>query len=50
MSNRDDSCDRRADHLADVEDGAGCAEIWERMNEVRERADDGTADADARTT
>lgn len=24
------------DHLADVEDGAGCTEIWERLSERRE--------------
>jgi hypothetical protein len=28
-----------AAHLADVEDGAGCAEIWERLSERRERED-----------
>ncbi len=30
MSNRDDT------HLDDVEDGAGCTEIWERLSESRE--------------
>ena len=25
-----------SDHLADVEDGAGCTEIWERLSERRE--------------
>ncbi|MFB6156806.1 MAG: hypothetical protein ABEJ34_03070 [Haloferacaceae archaeon] len=24
------------DHLADVEDGAGCTEIWEHLSEQRE--------------
>jgi len=28
-----------ADHLADIEDGAGCAEIWERLSERRGRED-----------
>jgi len=26
------------DHLADVEDGCGCAEVWEHLSE--QRADD----------
>jgi hypothetical protein len=26
------------DHLDDVEEGAGCAEIWEHLSERRERA------------
>ena len=29
-----------SDHLADIEDGAGCAEIWERLSERREAATD----------
>jgi hypothetical protein len=29
-----------SDHLDDVEDGAGCAEIWERLSEQREAARD----------
>jgi len=29
--------DERADeHLADVEEGAGCTEIWEHLSETRE--------------
>jgi hypothetical protein len=28
--------DDRSDHLDDVEDGAGCVEIWERLSERRE--------------
>ncbi|WP_096393309.1 hypothetical protein [Halorubrum trapanicum] len=28
--------DGGADHLDDVEDGAGCTEIWERLSERRE--------------
>jgi len=26
----------RSDHLDDIEDGAGCAEIWERLSEYRD--------------
>jgi hypothetical protein len=26
------------EHLDDIEDGAGCAEIWERLSERREAA------------
>ncbi|MFC7026673.1 hypothetical protein ACFQJ5_02155 [Halomicroarcula sp. GCM10025324] len=29
-----------ADHLEDVEDGAGCTEIWEHLSEERERSGD----------
>lgn len=28
--------DGERDHLEDVEDGAGCTEIWERLSERRE--------------
>lgn len=28
--------DDRTDHLDDIEDGAGCTEIWERLSERRE--------------
>ncbi len=28
---------RDDDHLADVEEGAGCTEIWEHLSEKRER-------------
>ena len=27
---------QRADHLSDVDDGCGCAEIWEELAERRE--------------
>ncbi|MFC6723317.1 hypothetical protein ACFQE1_02680 [Halobium palmae] len=27
-------------HLDDIEDGAGCVEIWERLSERREAVDD----------
>lgn len=30
----------RSDHLDDIEDGAGCAEIWERLSERREAEQD----------
>lgn len=38
------SCGRGADdvdtsHLEDVEDGCGCAEVWERMSEHRDASD-----------
>ncbi len=32
MSNREGH-----DHLSDVDDGAGCTEIWETLSERRER-------------
>jgi len=35
MGRPDDADD---DHLADVEDGCGCAEMWEHLSE--QRADD----------
>lgn len=45
MSNTPGSGERARGHLDDVEDGAGCTEIWERMSELREssgeRADEG---------
>ncbi|MFB6073917.1 MAG: hypothetical protein ABEJ89_02765 [Haloarculaceae archaeon] len=28
------------DHLEDVEDGCGCAEVWEHLSEQRDAADD----------
>jgi len=38
MSNQDSTDD---EHLHDVEDGAGCTEIWETLSEFRSRnADD----------
>lgn len=35
-----------SEHLDDIEDGAGCAEIWERLSEQRE-ADRQEAEQDA---
>ncbi|MFB6087637.1 MAG: hypothetical protein ABEJ85_03875 [Haloarculaceae archaeon] len=32
----DEGTTERDDHLADVEDGAGCTEIWEHLSEQRE--------------
>jgi hypothetical protein len=32
MSNFDKRDD---DHLSDIEDGAGCTEVWEQLSEVR---------------
>lgn len=35
-----DAAEERGDaHLADVEDGCGCAEVWEHLSERRERDD-----------
>ncbi|WP_199174687.1 hypothetical protein [Halegenticoccus soli] len=31
--------ERHDDHLADLEDGSGCTEIWEHLSERRERAE-----------
>lgn len=28
------------DHLEDIEDGAGCTEIWEQLSEQREQGTD----------
>jgi hypothetical protein len=28
--------DQATDHLDDVEDGCGCAEVWEHLSEQRE--------------
>jgi hypothetical protein len=39
MSNSESLDDDRA-HLEDVEDGAGCTEIWEKLSETRAQADD----------
>lgn len=35
-----DDTDEAAEHLADVEDGCGCAEVWEHLSEQREEAAD----------
>lgn len=38
MSNTNDDAD---EHLRDLEDGAGCTEIWEKLSKSRaKRADD----------
>jgi hypothetical protein len=34
-----DDEEKQTDHLDDVEDGCGCAEVWEHLSEQRE-ADD----------
>jgi len=36
--------DNDTDHLANLSDGAGCAEVWEHLSEQRE---DAAADADS---
>jgi hypothetical protein len=37
MSNRDQADD---EHLREVEDGAGCTEIWETLSERRAQSSD----------
>ncbi|WP_267903202.1 hypothetical protein [Halobaculum saliterrae] len=37
---------RDDDHLHDLEDGAGCTEIWEKLSEQREEPES-TTDSDA---
>ncbi|GAA0284724.1 hypothetical protein [Halobacterium noricense] len=39
-ADREETQDRDDDHLADVEPGAGCTEIWEHLSERRENRDD----------
>jgi hypothetical protein len=39
-ADREETQDRDDDHLADVEPGAGCTEIWEHLSERRENHDD----------
>jgi hypothetical protein len=39
-ADRKETPDRDDDHLADVEPGAGCTEIWEHLSERRESHDD----------
>jgi len=34
----DDRAERRDDHLADIDDGCGCAEVWETLSEARAEA------------
>ncbi len=36
----DETEEATTDHLDDVEDGCGCAEVWEHLSEQREAADD----------
>lgn len=38
MSKRSGDDDRRDDHLADVDDGCGCVEVWETLSEQRQDA------------
>lgn len=33
----DEQTSRDDDHLADVEPGAGCTEVWEHLSELRSR-------------
>lgn len=32
--------DEDRDHLDELEDGAGCVEIWEKLSEQRSKSDD----------
>jgi len=36
----DDAEEPATDHLDDVDDGCGCAEVWEHLSENREEAAD----------
>lgn len=48
MSNTTRRSDDLDAHLSEVEDGAGCTEIWETLSERRdEDADETDAEADA---
>ncbi|EMA10982.1 hypothetical protein SAMN05443574_102199 [Haloarcula vallismortis] len=40
MTTKPKADDPERAHLADVEDGCGCTEIWEHMSEARDEADD----------
>lgn len=38
---QDEQVDEQTNHLEDVDDGCGCAEVWEHLSEKREgEADD----------
>lgn len=45
MSNREDS-----EHLANLSDGAGCAEVWEHLSEQREADAEADEEHDAEST
>ncbi|MFB6165017.1 MAG: hypothetical protein ABEJ31_07645 [Haloarculaceae archaeon] len=36
----DEEADPTTDHLDDVEDGCGCAEVWEHLSEQRDASAD----------
>ncbi|WP_255518352.1 MULTISPECIES: hypothetical protein [unclassified Haloarcula] len=40
MATTSKASDPERAHLADVEDGCGCTEIWEHMSEARGEDDD----------
>jgi len=40
MSNKDEPEPHPDDHLAGIEDGAGCTEIWEKLSEQRDASAD----------
>lgn len=46
MSNEGEENDQTSAHLDDVDDGAGCTEIWTKMSEVRSDSDAGRAEVD----
>jgi len=38
MTEPDEDDKQQDDHLADIEEGAGCTEIWEHLSEQREES------------
>jgi hypothetical protein len=38
--------DEAADHLDDIDDGCGCAEVWEHLSEQREAESDAESESD----
>ncbi len=46
MSNEDGSIETGETHLDDIEDGAGCTEIWEKLSELRDGPGTGPVEAD----
>ncbi|WP_259371246.1 hypothetical protein [Natranaeroarchaeum aerophilus] len=36
MTEPDEDDEQQDDHLSDIEEGAGCTEIWEHLSEQRE--------------
>jgi hypothetical protein len=40
IDHRDEDVEPDTSHLDDVEDGCGCAEVWEHLSEEREAGSD----------